>query len=282
MNALGDVIATIPEVTRSHSPGTSIYRILQHAAKQELKKMFDSNSDSQRSLGPIGTFYFPYFKMGAIDSIDLFGLDELILFSFYWVNRKRYKKALDIGANIGPHTVVLSKCGFQVQSFEPDPIHFAKLSEVLAANQIKGVKAHQAAVSNRSGDVEFVRVLGNTTSSHIAGCKQPYGDLERFQVPVFDIKKLIREADLIKMDVEGHEAALIEATTSDDWNDVDSLIEVGTADKAEAIFAHLKKIGVHAFSQKTGWEQVKKLDDMPFSYKEGSLFISKKTSMPWG
>jgi FkbM family methyltransferase len=280
-NPLNDVIISIPQIKKLHAPWTSLYRILQNTAQQELKKMFGLNSDNQRSLGPIGTFYFPYFKMGAIDSIDLFGLDELILFSFYWINRKRYKKVLDIGANIGLHTTVLSKCEYQVKSFEPDPIHFAKLLEILAANQITDVETHPAAVSNRSGEVEFVRVLGNTTSSHVAGSKKPYGDLERFQVPVFDIRSLIREADLIKMDVEGHEAVLIEATTSDDWHCTDAVIEVGAADKAEAIFAHLHKIGVRAFSQKTGWEQVKKLSDMPFSYKEGSLFISKKISMPW-
>ncbi|HSX37761.1 MAG TPA: FkbM family methyltransferase [Chlamydiales bacterium] len=243
--------------------------------------MFDSKCGNQRSLGPIGTFYFPYFRMGAVDSIDLFGLDELILFSFYWVNRKRYKKALDIGANIGLHTTVLSKCGYQVRSFEPDPIHFAKLLEILDANNIKDVDARQAAVSHRSGEAEFVRVLGNTTSSHLAGCKQPYGDLERFPVPLFDIRTLIREADLIKMDVEGHEAALIAATVSEDWNCTDAVIEVGASDKAESIFAHLQKIGVHAFAQKIGWEPVKKLEDMPFSYKDGSLFISKKPSMSW-
>jgi FkbM family methyltransferase len=277
---LSDVITSILQTKEAHIPETSLYRILQHTAQLESKKMFDA-MNNQRSLGPIGTFYFPYFKMGAIDSIDLFGLDELILFSFYWVNRKNYKKVLDIGANIGLHTTVLSKCGYQVKSFEPDPTHFSILLNVLAANQIKGVETHQAAVSNRSGEVEFVRVLGNTTSSHIAGCKQPYGDLERFQVPVFNIKKLIGEVDLIKMDVEGHEAVLIEATSSEDWKSTDAVIEVGTSDNANAIFAHLEKIGVHAFSQKIGWERVKLLKDMPFSYKDGSLFITKKTFMPW-
>jgi FkbM family methyltransferase len=189
--------------------------------------------------------------------------------------------ALDIGANIGLHTTVLAKCGYQVKLFEPDPTHFAKLQEILNVNGIKTVQAHQGAVSNHSGEVEFVRVLGNTTSSHIAGCKEPYGALEKFQVPVFNIKELIRDADLIKMDVEGHEAVIIQATTSEDWNSTDAVIEVGSRDKAEPIFEHLQKIGVSAFSQKIGWGLVKSVEDMPFSYKDGSLFISKKGAMPW-
>ncbi len=281
MNTLGEIISSLPLVNRYHNHTTSLYRVLEKLARQESEKMFDPSVQEEKSLGPVGQFYFPYFKMGAIDSVDLFGLDELILFSFYWTNRHRYKKALDIGANIGLHTTVLAKCGYQVKLFEPDPTHFAKLQEILAANQIQGVDANQGAVSDHSGQVEFVRVLGNTTSSHIAGCKQPYGELERFQVPVFNIRELIRQADLIKMDVEGHEAVIIQATTSEDWDRTDAVIEVGSADQAQPIFDHLQKIGVNAFSQKIGWGCVKTLEDMPFSYKDGSLFISKKGAMPW-
>jgi FkbM family methyltransferase len=282
MNTLNDLVSSLPLIKQYHSHETSLYRVLEQTARFASEKMFHASSETNKSLGPIGEFYFPYFKMGAIDSIDLFGLDELILFAFYWANRARYHRALDIGANIGLHTTVLAKCGYEVELFEPDPTHFAKLQEILNANGIKKVIAHQAAVSNESGKVEFVRVLGNTTSSHIAGCKQPYGELERFEVPVFDIRHLMHRADLIKMDVEGHEATILEATDSKDWDTTDAVIEVGALDKAQAIYTHLQKIGVNAFSQKTGWNEVKKLDDMPFSYKDGSLFISKKQAMPWG
>lgn len=278
---LGDIISSLPQIKNQHSREASLYRVLEKTARLESETIFSATSSERKSLGPIGEFYFPYFKMGAVDSIDLFGLDELILFSFYWANRKRYKKVLDIGANIGLHTTVLAKCGYEVDFFEPDPIHFAKLQEILAANEIKNVHAHEAAVSNHSGTVEFIRVLGNTTSSHIAGCKKPYGNLEKIQVPVYDIRKLIRNADLIKMDVEGHEDTIIEATNSEDWNKTDAVIEVGAPEKAKAVYDHLSKIGVNAFSQKNGWDQVKTLEDMPFSYKDGSLFISKKSSMPW-
>ena len=281
MNTLGDIISSLPTISPLHSHKTTLYRVLEKAARMESEQAFANKEQNQKSFGPIGEFYFPYFEMGAINSIDLFGIDELILFSFYWANRNRYKKALDIGANIGLHSTVLAKCGYEVTLFEPDPTHFAKLKEVLAKNNIQSVTAHQAAVSDRTGAVEFVRVLGNTTSSHISGCKQPYGALERFEVPVFDIRQLIRKADLIKMDVEGHEATIIEATNSEDWNHTDAVIEVGSPEAARQIFDHLQKIQVNSFSQKKGWEKVSALEEMPSSYKEGSLFISKKKSMPW-
>src|SRR5690349_11853642 len=71
-------------------------------------------------FGPFGPLALPYRRMGAIDSVDLFGLDELILFAFYWANRSRYRRSVDIGANIGLHSIVMARCGLAVRSFEPD------------------------------------------------------------------------------------------------------------------------------------------------------------------
>lgn len=280
MSILSDIIFSLPVLRQHHSRQTGIYRILERTARSEVESNFHLK-DFSEMLGPIGKISFPYHRMGSVDSIDLFGLDELIIFAFYWVNRNRYRNVLDIGANIGLHSTVLAKCGYQVTIFEPDPVHFSKLQEILKINGIQHIDARQAAVSNRAGAAEFVRVLGNTTSSHIAGCKQPYGEVEKFEVPVFDIRDIIRGFDLVKMDVEGHEDALIEALSASDWDHIDAMIEVGSSKAAESIFNHLSKMGVHSFSQKNGWEPVRDLGEMPASYKEGSLFISKKNCMPW-
>ena len=68
----------------------------------------------------------------------------------------------------------------------------------------------QAAVSDQPGEAEFVRVLGNTTGSHLAGAKaNPYGKLERFAVPLVPLADMTEWADLIKIDAEGHEANMI-------------------------------------------------------------------------
>ena len=44
---------------------------------------------------------------------------------------KKNNNVIDIGANIGLHTIVMAKCGFTVHSFEPDPIHFNELKKNL-------------------------------------------------------------------------------------------------------------------------------------------------------
>jgi hypothetical protein len=59
------------------------------------------------------------------------------------------------------------------------------------------------------------------------------------------------------------------------------MLEVGTAKNAEQIFEHFDGTAVNMFAQKTGWQQVTRLPDMPTSYREGTLFLSAQAQMPW-
>jgi FkbM family methyltransferase len=220
--------------------------------------------------------------MGVTDSLNLFDLDELIIFSFYWMNRGRYRRVLDIGANIGLHSIVLARCGYAVRSYEPDPVHFKVLEKNLLGNDCSSVQAFNSAVSSRRGVFEFIRVLGNTTGSHIAGSKpNPYGDLERFSVTGESIHDILDWPDLIKMDVEGHEKEILLETTRDHWSRIDALIEIGSESNAAAVFQHLNGLGVNLFTQKTKWQQVRSLADMPFSYRDGTLFVTSRSEMNW-
>lgn len=233
-------------------------------------------------LAELGPVILPYEKMGAIDSIDLFGLDELIMFAFYYRNRGRYQRAVDIGANLGLHSIVLAKCGQDVESYEPDPQHFEKLQRNLRLNAVSRCHPHMAAVSDRKGKTKFVRVLGNTTSSHIFGAKpNPYGDLEYFDVEVEDIREIATRADFMKIDAEGHEAVILKGVPADAWQRADAFVEIGSTENAHAVFEHFSRSSVNLFAQKHGWAKVELLDKMPTSYKEGGIFVSAKPSMPW-
>jgi hypothetical protein len=130
--------------------------------------------------------------------------------------------------------------------------------------------------------MEFVRVLGNTTASHLAGSKShPYGDLERFPVKVEAFEPLINWADLIKLDIEGHEKTVLLSTKRENWLKTDALIEIENAGNAAAIYEHFNDLGVKLFSQKTNWHLVRSIDDMPASYHDGTLFATCKSRMPW-
>ena len=281
--SLGDIIEKLPGLSAEHSRTSVMYRNLERAAKAALvDSSFDDTEGRPSSLGSFKDLAFPYTKMGAIDSLDLFGLDELIIFSFYWINRARYHHAADIGANLGLHSVLMDKCGWKVKAYEPDPNHALLLRRNLELNRAASVDLIEAAVSDKAGTLEFVRELGNTTSSHLAGAKQnAYGPLDHFPVKVVSIKSIMPEVDFIKIDAEGQESVIILGTTASHWRNTDMMIEVNSKKNARDIFDHLQKIEVNAFAQKLGWQNVTSFTEMPTSYKDGSLFLTQRDEMNW-
>lgn len=278
LDLLFEVLTARPDL---HIPHTAIYRLLKELARSEIVPLFSSPERIARTFGPFGDISLPYTKMGAIDSLDLFGLDELIIFAFYNANRTRYSRVLDVGANLGLHSIIMDRCGFLVKAFEPDPWHYRMLVENIAANAATRVEGIAAAVSTRDGHAEFVRVLGNTTGSHLAGSKNSYGDREYFTVPTCAVQPLFADTDFAKIDVEGHEKDLLLTATWGTMEKLDIMVEIGNPANAQAVFDHFMSAGVGMFSQKIGWKRVKELGDVPTSHREGSLFISVKDSMPW-
>lgn len=279
---LAAMLQAIPELVVVHGPETATYRLLAGVARKEVAAAFSSVEPQAVRFGDFGPIVFPFRSMGAITSLDLFGLDELLMFAFYLRQRARYRRVLDIGANIGLHSLLLARCGFQVDCFEPDPLTCAVLRNTLAANDCRTVRVHEAAVSSRSGTTEFIRVLGNTTGSHIAGAKQqPYGELERLVVRTVAIGELLAEVDFMKLDAEGHEADILCATKREHWEVAEAMVEIGSAANAEAVERHMAAIGVNLFAQRRGWSRVRSAADMPQSYRDGSVFISKRETMPW-
>ena len=58
-------------------------------------------------------------------------------------------------------------------------------------------------------------------------------------------------------------------------------MEIENENNAAAVYEHFKTMKVNLFSQKTNWQQVTNLDDIPTSYHEGTLFVTCKSEMPW-
>lgn len=227
-------------------------------------------------LGDLGLVRFPYTKMGKIDSLDLFGLDELILFSLYWKNRHRFRRAVDIGANLGLHSLIMARCGWKVTAYEPDPRHCLLLRRNLKLNHIRSVRVQEAAVSNRGGRAEFVRVVGNTTSSHLAGAKSSaYGKLETFPVRLVTAAQAVRSADFVKIDAEGNEAKILLSLPKKIISQKSFVVEIGSPSNRDLVWLWARKNNLNIFSQKEMWKKVRKKTDMPKSYKEGSIWIGK-------
>lgn len=235
------------------------------------------------SLGPLGPVCFDYVEMGAINSLDLLGLDELILLSFYWINRNRYRRVGDLGANLGLHSIFLGLLDIRVTAYEPDPSHLTFLRRHVRNNGLLGVVDEvEAAVAAQAGTYDFIRVLGNTTGSHISGAKANlYGDLETFPVRAVSVAEAAEGKDLIKMDVEGLEAELLTALNPKSFQNLDIVCEIGSQKNGQIVWEHFRTSRVNLFSQKRGWAKVESVEDMPIGYKEGSLFITCLEEMPW-
>ena len=239
-------------------------------------------SGEPTTLGPFGELRFPFVEMGAVSSLDLFGLDELVLFSIYRSNRAKYSRFADLGANLGLHSIVAGRLGWRVTSFEPDPTTFSLLEGNLMQNSVTA-RTFQKAVGAEAGERTFTRVLGNLTGSHLSGAKaNVYGDLEVFPVQTEALRKIMAEHDFLKIDVEGAEAELICSTSAKDWLGVDAVLEIGSEANAAAIFDHIQSIGgVRIFAQKRGWEIAHRVADLPCSHLEGSVFISASSGGPF-
>jgi FkbM family methyltransferase len=230
-----------------------------------------------KSFGPFGEIFFPYVKMGKIDSLDLFGVTELIIFALYYKNKDRYFRVLDIGANLGLHSIVMSRLNWDIQAFEPDPQHFQSLQENLRANWADSlVYAHNKAVSTQDGLAPFVRVLDNLTGNHLEGCKASYGPKEKITVPTMDCRPLFDWADFAKIDSEGNEAELLLTTTAEQMKHLEVIVEVRNEYNAKQIYEHFMGLNVGMWSQKINWHRVKNLSHMPHLNREGSLFIGRE------
>jgi len=279
---LENLFWVLPTISEYHSPNTFLYNLLKKIARREVEDLFQEKKGNNIGFNPFGELNFPYYNMGAVDSLNLFDLDELIMLSFYWQNRTRYNKVLDIGANLGLHSIILSKCGYSVSCYEPDPFHFKILKENLALNNASNVKCYNMAVSNENGKMEFVRVLGNTTGSHLIGSKpNPYGELEKISVETRSFKSILNVFDFVKMDVEGHENALVCSTDKDDWKNKEGILSIHDKTNALALYKHFKDLGIKLFSQKINWHLVSRLEDMPLNHYEGSLFVTTEDKMFW-
>lgn len=114
----------------------------------------------------------------------------------------------DIGANVGSYTVLAAGAvGAQVLSVEPLPSTYAGLIDNIRLNDLTArVQAHNCGISDRAGELRFTS--GLDTMNRVA---LPGEDLPTCMVPVItlDVLCAARVPNLIKIDVEGHELAVL-------------------------------------------------------------------------
>ena len=263
----------------THKPGSVNYKKL----KEYFIDYFKDHLIKKKSnlyLEFIGKFKLPFYKMGNINSSHLLGIDEIIIFIFYFLRKKKFHNVSDLGANIGMHSIILGKLGFNVKSYEPDQEHSKQFKKNKNINKLNNVKLIRKAVDTKKGDVIFTKILNNTTGSFIKKAKKnTYGPVKKYKVKTEKFQDILKWSDMIKMDVEGLEAELIKTVNSKNLSTKEIILEVGSKDNAKNIFRYSKKNNFNLFSQKRGWKKVKNISDMPHSYKDGSLIITNENKL---
>jgi FkbM family methyltransferase len=166
------------------------------------------NRIQQCRNGPMLFNRFDVYVGGSFQAYGEFSRAEVDLFARY-VSTDMV--AIDIGANIGAHTVELAKMvgakGW-VYAFEPQRIVFQALCANLAINQITNVSARQNALGDTPG-VIVVPDFDPTKMANFGGVALgKYSAGEQVALTRLDDIKLER-CDFIKIDVEGMEASVV-------------------------------------------------------------------------
>ena len=138
-----------------------------------------------------------------------YGEVELHLLEFLCA---RDKDAIDVGANDGSYVHYLRRHAGRVIAFEPMP----SLADTLRAKFRHGVEIRSIALSDRAGTVELhmpvvdgVTVTGCSTVSPTASATYP--DHRAIEVPMATLDSVYAgEVGFIKIDVEGHEQAVLD------------------------------------------------------------------------
>ncbi len=118
---------------------------------------------------------------------------------------------VDVGANIGQHSLFMSRFAAQVHSFEP----FAKVRDRLllqiAHNRLENIRVHALGLSNENARMPFFAPtgsnegIGSFDASTTSKGNVAIGELELVKGDDYLAREGIDRIDILKMDVEGFE-----------------------------------------------------------------------------
>ena len=126
---------------------------------------------------------------------------------------------MDIGANVGHHSIFLSKFASQVLAFEPYPKVNMQFKQQIAHNNISNIQIFEIGLSDRRETLNYYAPTGNNEGigsfdeSSIGKGNTSYGKLELQEGDQVIESDSWKDIKLIKIDVEGFEKKVIKGLT---------------------------------------------------------------------
>ncbi|NBS54060.1 FkbM family methyltransferase [bacterium] len=141
-----------------------------------------------------------------------FGNSEPDLFAFYDSFLQKGMVAVDVGANIGLHTLFMAKRvapGGRVLAFEPSPKNFSRLKEHVEKNCADNVHIFPLAVGDCAGTGFFYENANDSSRSHFSN-KGSGLVVEIIRLDDICRSEGVQRIDFLKLDVEGFEMRALE------------------------------------------------------------------------
>jgi FkbM family methyltransferase len=160
---------------------------------------FNRNHNIYKKIHELSFAYF--FNDTQSNQINVHGVYEHEQLNKIKKLVKKKEKFLDIGANIGNHSIFFSKIFKKVYSFEPHP----KIYPILKYNtkDIKNIKTYNFGLSDKKKNVLM------TDGDHLGGSSIKKIGKRKVRIDKLDNIFKYKKIDFIKIDVEGHELEVL-------------------------------------------------------------------------
>lgn len=124
------------------------------------------------------------------------------------------KNFVDIGGHMGIYTVNLAPYCKQVYTFEPQKMTYYGLCGNVFLNGLNNVTTHNVAMGETQGTAELKIICDNGGGSSLSNLPTNQAPMATEVVPVHTLDQYnLTDIALIKIDVEGHELAVLRGAT---------------------------------------------------------------------
>ena len=168
--------------------------------------------------------YSFWYRSVALDDLNMMCRENLK----FWESNSREifsilslssNTVFDIGSYTGIYALIAAKSNkkLKVSAFEPNPNLFSALEKNLKLNRIRNVKSEQMALDNQPGEAylylnhDIHTSIGSLIQSSTAGKKVL---VRKTTLDIYCENHSVNSIDLIKIDVEGYEANVLQGGSS--------------------------------------------------------------------